>query len=195
MRILITDAIKSVDTLILYYQLIIQLSFDKRIKIKVMSTVSENQIVKIVRLCIWFIALALILYLVSFFINSVAPLNFKGDTFFKTIEEQLLELATIIWTFLKPFLQVIFCILVLDWGLKKMGVQPKIKFNLKEYNLKFPSLLLLIIVLAFAVSIFYEIEQANGLKELALVVIGYYFGTQSDFITSKNDVVKVKEEE
>ncbi len=154
-----------------------------------MTNPSENQLVKITRLSLWFIGFILLLYIISFLINSFAPLNFKGDTFFKTVENQLLELATVIWSFIKPFLQVVFCIIVLDYALKKFNIQPKFKMNLSEYDfkLKFPSLLLFFVVFAFAITVFYEIENAKGLKEIALVIIGYYFGTQADVLKIKKE--------
>ncbi len=162
-----------------------------------MTATSENQLVRIVRLGLWFIGLVLLLYLISFIINTAAPMNFRGDTFFKTIEAQLLELAGTIWLFLKPFLQIVLCIIVLDFALKRLGIKPNLKLNLKEmdFKMKFPSLLLLIVVVAFALTIFYEIERAEGLKELALVIIGYYFGTQTDVLKLKKneEIIKVPE--
>lgn len=81
-----------------------------------------------------------------------------------------------LWRFLAPLLQLIIVLIILQWFLDRVGIDFTIKNAAFDFNVQ--ALLAFIIVGTFCLStlIGYSIE---GLKELSLVVVGFYFGTRA----------------
>jgi hypothetical protein len=81
-----------------------------------------------------------------------------------------------VWRFLSPLLQLIIVLIILHWFLARMGID--LTLNNAVFDLNVQSVLAFLIVGTFCIStlIGYTIE---GLKELSLVVVGFYFGTRA----------------
>lgn len=96
------------------------------------------------------------------------------------------------FTFLKPFLQLALLLIIVDWILRKFGVEYKSGFKKISWNTQ--TIMGLIIISAFTLSALSGIGVTH-LKDIALVVVGFYFGTQKRVIEYESEGKKVKIEE
>lgn len=80
------------------------------------------------------------------------------------------------WDFVKPFLQLAIILLIVEWVLTKIGInfsQP----NKLEWNIQ--TIIALLIVGAFTIAALGDIPGVGYLQDIALVVVGFYFGSQN----------------
>jgi hypothetical protein len=81
------------------------------------------------------------------------------------------------WGFIRPFLQLILVLVIIDWILSKWGIN--LQSNVFRFEWNIQTLIALIVIGAFAIAALGGISDGIGtLKDLALVVVGFYFGTQ-----------------
>lgn len=94
------------------------------------------------------------------------------------------------WDFLKPFLQLVGILLIVEWILGKFGISFTNKQSNLEWNVQ--TVIAIVIIGSFALAALSGIKGVDYLKDLALVVIGFYFGSQKRF--NDKDNIKVTEE-
>ncbi len=81
------------------------------------------------------------------------------------------------WQFIKPFLQIIVILIIVEWILDKFGISLSRKGLKLDWNVQ--TILALVVISAFALAALSGANTSIGaLKDLALVVVGFYFGTQ-----------------
>jgi hypothetical protein len=101
------------------------------------------------------------------------------------------------YDFLKPFLQLVLILVILQWILEKLGI------NFQQGNFKVNSnvqtVIALIVVIAFALAALSGSEGTAALKDIALVVVGFYFGTNKKLLERQNikdeDVLVAKKDD
>lgn len=81
------------------------------------------------------------------------------------------------WTFARPILQLAAVLVVIDWTIRRWGfVRPDIQIG---QGLNVQAIIALIIVGSLALAVLIGVTEGIGvMKDLALVVVGFYFGTQ-----------------
>ena len=89
------------------------------------------------------------------------------------------------WDFIKPFLQLILILLITDWVLTKLGISFTATGGRFDWNIQ--TVIAVIIVGSFALAALSGIAAVSALRDIVLVVIGFYFGTQKKTILFKND--------
>ncbi|MCP1384431.1 hypothetical protein [Runella salmonicolor] len=107
------------------------------------------------------------------------------STIFNTLSEDIKSLSIEVFIFLRPFLQLIIILLILEWILRKLGISftsPNFKL---EWNVQ--SLIAILIISAFTIGALAGVSNAGSLKDLALVVVGFYFGTQKKVTSTTKD--------
>jgi di/tricarboxylate transporter len=100
--------------------------------------------------------------------------------------EQVEIVTRTIWDFVRPLLQLIIVLLVLQWFLEKRGIQ--ISFSKLGLSWDARLLVALIVILTFCLVSLSGMDD-RGIKEAALVVIGFYFGSAKradDLRSAKN---------
>lgn len=130
---------------------------------------------------VWFLFLAMISLGVVYLLTLPAVFQFVFGPNAATgaaVDEAHATIASgirTLWRFLAPLLQLIILLIILQWFLDRVGLDFTIKNAAFDLNVQ--SMLAFIIVGTFCLStlIGYSIE---GLKELSLVVVGFYFGTR-----------------
>lgn len=118
-----------------------------------------------------------ILLLVIYF--GVKALQIYGPPEYKDkLSEFLIDFrnfTTTAWEFVKPLVQLVIILAIVDWLLKRLGISvfsDKTKF---EWNVQ--TVIAIVIISAFALAALSGADIAS-LKDVALVVVGFYFGTQ-----------------
>jgi hypothetical protein len=86
------------------------------------------------------------------------------------------EISKVGWNLIKPFLQLVIILLIVEWILNKLGISFTSKESKVEWNVQ--TIIAIIIVVAFALAALSGIAGVESLKELSLVVIGFYFGSK-----------------
>jgi hypothetical protein len=107
-----------------------------------------------------------------------------GDVFNK-LADNLSSLGYIAFNFLRPFLQLILILVIIEWLLNKFNISlssPSLKL---DWNVQ--TVIALIVVCAFSIAALGDIAGADSLKDLALVVVGFYFGTQKKTVYREKD--------
>jgi hypothetical protein len=97
--------------------------------------------------------------------NNVHSMEYAND---------IQEVTREAWVFVRPLLQLIIVLLVLQWFLDKRGIQ--ISFSKLGIFWDARLLVALIVILTFCLVSLSGMDD-RGVKEAALVVIGFYFGS------------------
>ena len=106
------------------------------------------------------------------------------------IVSKIESISLLTWNFLKPFLQLIVILLIVEWLLGKFGFSFTSKESKVEWNVQ--TIIALVIVSSFALAALSGIEGVGYLKDLSLVVVGFYFGSQKRIVEYKNAKGEVK---
>jgi len=104
--------------------------------------------------------------------------------FYKVFIEQIQFIAHEIWYLLRPFLQLVLVLGVVDWILNRIGINISSPRGL-EWNVQ--TVIAITVTGAFCIAALANIGGASELKDLALVVVGFYFGTQKTSVEVKKD--------
>lgn len=91
----------------------------------------------------------------------------------RIISDRISIISSESWKFVRPLLQLAFIILIFQFLIERFGPGAE---SLKFVAADFKSLLALIVVCAFCLASLSGSEGAGSLKDVALVVIGFYFG-------------------
>jgi hypothetical protein len=78
------------------------------------------------------------------------------------------------WAFARPLLQLLIVIILIDWVFQRLGIQ--IRGGVQSFKWDVQAIIAIIVIAAYAVAELGGI--GTGLKDIALVVVGFYFGKQ-----------------
>jgi hypothetical protein len=85
------------------------------------------------------------------------------------------------WRFAEPLLQLMVVLLIVDWLLGRLGIE--VKAGLRGFDWNVQAIIAITVIGSFALAALGGITQGVGvLKDLALVVVGFYFGTQRKMV-------------
>jgi hypothetical protein len=81
-----------------------------------------------------------------------------------------------IWRLLRPLIQLAVLLIIVSWFLERLGVS----LNLENFRASFnvQAVLAILVVGSFCLTALIGIS-IDGLKELALVIVGFYFGSRA----------------
>jgi hypothetical protein len=87
------------------------------------------------------------------------------------------QIGSMGWSFISPILQLLIVLVIIDWLLTKWGITIGSSSFHIDWNVQ--SIIALVVVCAFAISALGGIiSGTSALKDVVLVVIGFYFGIQ-----------------
>jgi hypothetical protein len=120
------------------------------------------------------VVFVLIVIYVGLQIASAVDVDSTRLNVYHNILEQIKE--TTVWAveFSRPFVEVVLLVFILDWVIKKFDLQINIP-SIKEWNIF--NVILVAVMASFIYAALRGLGGAAYLKDLALVVIGFYFGT------------------
>ncbi|HEX7315637.1 MAG TPA: hypothetical protein VF297_17085 [Pyrinomonadaceae bacterium] len=135
---------------------------------------------KALRWIIYLTIFLLVFFLIAYTALSVGSIYDEDAQRKQVLGQVAVQIAAIGvngWSFIRPFLQLILVLVIIDWMLSRWGVNLQSKVLDFDWNIQ--TLIALIIIGAFAVAALGGINDGIGtLKDLALVVVGFYFGSQ-----------------
>jgi hypothetical protein len=78
------------------------------------------------------------------------------------------------WLFIRPLLQLAIVLVIVDWVMRRLGVE--LTGGTRPFEWSVQAIIAIIVVAAYAIA---ELAGlGSGLKDVVLVVVGFYFGTQ-----------------
>ena len=89
--------------------------------------------------------------------------------------ESIQSISKITWDFIQPFLQLLILLVIIEWIIKKLNISFA---NDSRFDWNVQTVIALIVTTAFSMAALTNLSGATVLKDLALVVVGFYFGTQ-----------------
>ena len=102
--------------------------------------------------------------------------NLKRTELLRTLSDNIRILSIFVFEFVRPFLQLIIILIILEWLLNKFGLslnRETVKF---DWNVQ--TVIGVVVIIAFSLAALSGVAGASMLKDVALVVVGFYFGTQ-----------------
>lgn len=124
------------------------------------------------------VAIFIILFTTYTVIKLTLVENNSYDPYSKALNEvsNTIEIvSTQGWAFIRPFLQLCIILLVVEWTFNKIGISFSGESKM-EWNIQ--TVIALIIVGAFTLAALSGIAGVSYLEDIALVVIGFYFGSR-----------------
>ena len=115
----------------------------------------------------------LLLYLAIEGFHIFGPPEYRDKADF--LQKEYLNFVSQAWIFVRPLVQLVIILAIVEWILKRLGISlfsEKTKF---EWTIQ--TVIAVILVSAFAI-VALGAGEITALKDLALVVVGFYFGTQ-----------------
>jgi len=134
----------------------------------------KNPFVSIVRIIAILVIVAFVGY-IGVQIAALADPDYNRIQIYHMVSGQIESLILAIWEFIRPFIQIIILLVIVDWVFRRVGIDIRSKTT---FNWNAPSLIVFIIVGAFALAALTGVQGATYLKDLALVAVGFFFGSQ-----------------
>jgi hypothetical protein len=127
---------------------------------------------KVLKMARWTTILTLILYVG---LESSAAIDVDGDrvTAYRKLSGIIHDFAAFVIDFARPFIEVILVILLVDWAKKRFNLELQIP-PFAEW--KVMNLVIILIVGGFVFAALRGLNSVTYLHDLALVVLGFYFG-------------------
>lgn len=122
----------------------------------------------------------LLIFYIGVRIYLTSELQSKDADLLVSIAEDLKTISIYIFGFIRPFLQLVIVLIILEWLLGRFGISLDKNFKTLEWNVQ--TIIAIVVIIAFALAALSGVEGASMLKDLALVVVGFYFGTQKKTI-------------
>ena len=122
----------------------------------------------------WFF-LAFFIIFIAFLVVELVPSQYLGGfDRVRIVSDSIKNVAGQAWDFSKPLLQLLFVLAILELILIRTGV----KIDLREFRLNWDirSLIAVIVVIGFVFAALSGVSGLSSLKDVALVVVGFYFG-------------------
>ena len=120
-------------------------------------------------------ALSFVLIFVAYLAVELVPSQYLGGfDRARIVSDSIKVVANEGWDFVRPFIQLIIILAILQPLVEKSGV----KLNLATLgsNLDVRATIAILVVVAFCVAALAGVSGYSALKDVALVVVGFYFG-------------------
>lgn len=158
------------------------------------ETHGRNPVQFLIRATIWVFVLLLLLYLgvqTAFtFLIIAYPSNAQYQTALVPLLTSIASVGSAAWDFVRPLLQLGVVLLIVDWLLGRFGFSLAGRRNSRlDWNIQ--TIIALMVVGAFAIAALGGLAGVSALKDLALVVVGFYFGTQKKSVEVESEKGKV----
>jgi hypothetical protein len=112
----------------------------------------------------------------------------------REFQAQTIAIGAGAWQFARPLLQLAVVLLIVDWILQRLGMQLGMAVPPSQWNTQ--TIIAIAVVGAFSIAALIDIDKGLAvLKDLALVVVGFYFGTQRHITELESSAGKVRQVE
>jgi hypothetical protein len=93
------------------------------------------------------------------------------------IRDQLRDIGGAGWQFLSPLLQLAIVLIIITWAVERFDVGLKIPDIASDQNIK--GTIALIVIGGFLIAVLGSLRYTSDIKDVALVIIGFYFGSNA----------------
>jgi hypothetical protein len=125
-----------------------------------------------------FLSLAYVgLYAVTIYFRYRAGKFDSGDAVMRAVADDISVAMLRVWDFARPILQLIVILFVVYWFAQTIGLTKETFASFGALDIK--TSLAFFVVGAFCLAAFLSDSPATWLKDIALVVIGFYFGSRT----------------
>lgn len=127
---------------------------------------------KTLKIAQWFSLLTLILYLG---LESSAAIDANSDRVlaYQKISGMIKDIAVFIFEFSRPFVEIILLFLIAHWAIRRFNIQ----LDIPQFSdWKVANIVVILVVGSFVFAALRGLNGATYLRDLALVVLGFYFG-------------------
>ena len=127
---------------------------------------------KVLKMTQWTVILTLISYVG---LEASAAIDADGDrvTAYLKLSSLIHDLALSIIDFARPFVEIILLFLIVHWAIKRFDVQLQIP---PIGDWKIVNIVVILVVGGFVFAALRGLNGATYLRDVALVVLGFYFG-------------------
>lgn len=139
-----------------------------------MDRAQQNPLLSVLKLA-GFVFFVLLLTFVGLTIWTSVDTNPEHRALSAALMGSISSVGQTAWTFVRPLLQLIIVLVILDWVLRRTGIQ--LGAGVRRFDWNVQAIIAIIVVAAYAVAELGGIGD-SGLKDITLVVVGFYFGTQ-----------------
>lgn len=95
---------------------------------------------------------------------------------------------------ISPLIQLFVVLVIIEWFLKRMGITLGSSATWKGIEWNTQTIIAVIVIFAFSIAALGGLTEGLGaLKDVALVVVGFYFGTQKRMVEIETERGKIKE--
>jgi hypothetical protein len=127
------------------------------------------------------------------YVGIRVAISYDGDServeLLNNITQDIRLLGIFVFDFVRPFLQLIVILIILEWLLAKFGLSLNNDTLKIDWNVQ--TVIAMVVMIAFSLAALSGVQGAAMLKDVALVVVGFYFGTQKKTNEAVNDDSKV----
>jgi len=134
------------------------------------------------RFIVVFAALFALVVLVTVVVLEFQMVDPQHPVQLDTIHNLLLEFGAQAWQFAKPLLQLIVVLTIVDWLLSRLGVRIRLEHLSSTWNVQ--TFIAGMIISTFCIAVLANIPAVGYLKDVVLIVIGFYFGTRAKPIST-----------
>ena len=121
-------------------------------------------------------------------------IDYKRIDLLKNISDEIKILGLSVFNFVRPFLQLVIILIILEWILLKFGLS--VNKNSLKFDSNVQTAIALIVIVSFSLASLSGVDGAGDLKDIALVVVGFYFGTQrktNEVIEGESKITSIEE--
>lgn len=122
-------------------------------------------------------ALFALIVLVAVVFVEFQMIDPQHPTQLDTIHALLLGFGATAWEFAKPLLQLIIVLTIVDWLLGRLGVRIRLENLSSTWSIQ--TFIAGAIISTFCIAALASIPAVGYLKDVVLIVIGFYFGTRA----------------
>ncbi len=140
---------------------------------------SPNPLRILIRAGIWGTVIIILAY-IGLHIAALIDLDYNRVQVYNMVSGQIESVVLTVWDFIRPFLQIIILMAIVDWIFRRIGIDIKSR---TELHWNAPAIISFVVIGAFALAALTGMEGASYMKDVVLVVVGFYFGTQRDVLT------------
>jgi hypothetical protein len=127
---------------------------------------------KILKIAQWFTFLTLMLYVG---LESSAAIDANSDRVlaYQKISGMIKDIAVFVFEFSRPFVEIILLFLIAHWAIRRFNI----KLDIPQFSdWKVANIVVILVVGSFVFAALRGLSGATYLRDLALVVLGFYFG-------------------
>jgi uncharacterized membrane protein YhaH (DUF805 family) len=101
------------------------------------------------------------------------------------IRQQLRDIGVAGWEFLSPLLQLAIVLVIVAWAIERFDLRLKLPEIVSDHNIK--GVLAILVVTGFLVAVLGSLRYTSDIKDVALVIIGFYFGSNAPKFLGQSD--------